>query len=280
MLSLARSILFVPGSRPERFTKALNAGADLICIDLEDAVLPADKHSARSEVLSFLQQQKQQSAKQFEKICVRVNAVNSEYGPDDLAALSEVNPAYVMLAMCADAAQVKQAEVLMGTSNTQFIALIESIQGLNHAQDIAHASKRLGALMFGGADMSAELRCEFSYEPLLHARHQLVQAAASANLGLIDVPHIDLADEAGLVDETRRVKALGFTAKAAIHPKQISNIHQTFAPSVKQLEYAQAVLAAVDSPDAGVVMVQGRMVDRPIILAAQRTLVLAKLSAQ
>jgi citrate lyase subunit beta/citryl-CoA lyase/(S)-citramalyl-CoA lyase len=130
--------------------------------------------------------------------------------------------------------------------------------------------------MFGGADMSAELGCEFSYEPLLHVRSQLVFAAAKAKVGLIDVPYVNIKDEAGMTEETNKVKALGFTAKAAIHPCQIDAIHQAFRPTPAQVEYAQNVMAALDSPDAGVVVVNGRMVDRPIILASQRILALAE----
>jgi citrate lyase subunit beta/citryl-CoA lyase/(S)-citramalyl-CoA lyase len=276
MLSLTRTLLFVPGSRPERFSKALNAGADLICIDLEDAVLPCDKNSAREEVVRFLTQQKHQYPDQFQKICVRVNAVDTEYGLKDLHSLAEIAPAHIMLAMCADAKQVKKAETLIASANTRFIALIESLEGLANANEIVSASTQTGALMFGGGDMSAELRCDFSYEPLLHARHQLVQAAARANIALIDVPFINVADEAGLIEETQKVKALGFTGKAAIHPSQITPIHQAFTPSDEQVEYAQAVVSAVEKASSGAVLVAGRMVDRPIILAAERTLSLAQ----
>ena len=107
-------------------------------------------------------------------------------------------------------------------------------------------------------------------EPVL----ALVFAAAKANVGLIDVPYIDIKNEAGLIQETAKVKALGFSGKAAIHPCQINAIHQTFMPSDEQVAYAKAVMAAVDNPDAGVVVVNNRMVDRPIILACQRTLAL------
>lgn len=97
-----------------------------------------------------------------------------------------------------------------------------------------------------------------------------------ANVGLIDVPYVDIKNEAALVDETNQVKALGFSGKAAIHPCQIKAIHQAFMPSAEQVAYAQQVMAAVDGPDAGVVVVNNKMVDRPIILACQRTLALVK----
>jgi citrate lyase beta subunit len=161
--------------------------------------------------------------------------------------------------------------------DSKLIALIETPTGLENAKEIARC-QRVDALMFGGADMSAELRCQFAYEPLLFVRSQLVIAAASAGINLIDVPFINLKDNLGLIEETQKVQALGFTGKAAIHPNQVHTIHQAFAPTKAQVEYAQAVVDAVDSPDAGVVVVNGRMIDRPIILASEKVLQLAALS--
>ena len=270
MSSILRSLLFVPGSRPERFEKALGAGADLVCIDLEDAVLPDDKDSARDAVLACVQK--------TPTLCVRINPVGTQTGEKDLKAFANapIAPDVVMLAKCESAEDVQQAQRVIGKGNTRFIPLIETLEGLENAYQIASASEQVEHIMFGGADMAAELRCEFSYQPLLFVRSQLVIAAAKANVGLIDVPYVDIKNEAALVDETNQVKALGFSGKAAIHPCQIKAIHQAFMPSAEQVAYAQQVMAAVDGPDAGVVVVNNKMVDRPIILACQRTLALVK----
>lgn len=270
MNKLIRSLLFVPGSRPDRFEKALNSGADLICIDLEDAVLPADKQKARNAVVEFISTTDQD-------VCVRINPTSTELGIQDLAALAKVNPAYVMLAKCESASDVNIACSAFDLNNvSQFICLIETLKGLDNAYQIASASEHVCSLMFGGADMSAELRCDFTYEPLLFSRSQLVFAAAKANVDLIDVPYVDIKNLKGLTDETHKVKALGYTAKAAIHPNQIDIIHQAFKPTDTQVEYATSVLDAVGGKeDAGVIVVNGRMVDRPIILAAKRTMQLA-----
>ena len=267
MTDILRSLLFVPASRPDRFAKAMAAGADLICIDLEDAVLPADKDTARQAVVDFI-------AEGNSHLCVRINPLDTEIGQRDLQALSGASPDYVMLAKCASEKQVQQCASRLHSS--KIIGLIETIEGLNNAPYIAKASDKMAALMFGGADMSAELRCDFSYEPLLFTRSQLVMAAASAGIELIDVPFVNIKDEPGLIDETQKVMALGFTGKAAIHPCQVASIHQAFTPTAEQIEYAQQVIDAVDGPDAGVVVVNGRMVDRPIILASQRILALAE----
>lgn len=267
MSNILRSLLFVPGSRPERFEKALAAGADLVCIDLEDAVLPADKDAARAAVLACIDNEK--------KLCVRINPVGTETGEKDLHAFANATaPDVIMLAKCESANDVLHAQRVINQPNTRFIPLIETLTGVENAYQIASACAQVEHIMFGGADMAAELRCEFGYQPLLFVRSQLVFAAAKANVGLIDVPYVDIKSDSGLRTETAKVKALGFSGKAAIHPCQIDAIHHTFMPTEQQVAYAQAVMAAVDGLDAGVVVVNNKMVDRPIILACQRTLAL------
>lgn len=267
MNTLLRSLLFVPGSMPKRFEKAIASGADMVCIDLEDAVLPEDKDLARKATVNFI-------PSVDIPICVRINPIDTWLGQADAAALAKVNPAFIMLAKCSSVDDIQQAATVF-KKNTKFIALIETLEGLDNAYAIASASDKVKALMFGGADMASQLRCEFKYLPLLFARSQLVLAAAKANVDVIDVPYIALKNEAGLLEETINVRGLGFTGKAAIHPEQIAIIHQGFTPSEQQVEYAKAVVDAVDGPDAGVVVVNGHMVDRPIIIASHRVLALA-----
>ncbi|WP_448212918.1 HpcH/HpaI aldolase/citrate lyase family protein [Colwellia sp. MEBiC06753] len=264
VVKLLRSILFVPGSRSERFAKAQTSGADLCCIDLEDAVLPENKQSARQAVLDYLNNVSRD-------VCVRINGLDSELGQQDLTLITKANPAYIMLAKCHRPEHIKIAAAAMG-ENTKIIALIESIEGVEQAYQIATASNKVVALMFGGADVAAQLRCQFSFQPLLFVRSQLVMAAAKANIDLIDVPYIDFHDTDGLLAETSQVSELGFTGKAAIHPKQVAIIHQGFQPSSQQIAEAKAILSAVNSEDAGVVVVAGKMIDKPVIVAAQRIL--------
>ena len=267
---LIRSLLFVPGSMSDRFSKADNAGADLICIDLEDAVLPEDKDSARLSALHYIKNNNS-------NICIRINPIDSWLGQQDLVAITKASPAYVMLAKCRSFEHVSMAAKALGPK-TKIIALIETLDGLEQAYQIATGSDKVVALMFGGADISASLRCEYSYQPLLLARSQLVMAAAKANIDVIDAPYIDIKNKTGLIEETQNVRNLGFTGKAAIHPEQIPSIHQSFIPSNDQVAFAESVMNAVDGPDAGVVVVNGKMVDRPIILASQRTLALAQVA--
>ncbi|TRX55067.1 HpcH/HpaI aldolase/citrate lyase family protein [Thalassomonas sp. M1454] len=271
-LPIIRSLLFVPGSRPERFAKAAGAGADIICIDLEDAVLPADKATARQAVVNYL--------KDNNKLVVRINHIASSDGIDDLTAMlnAENTPLAIMLPKTASADEIELVVSKIANTEIKIIALLESVAGVQNAAAIALADDRVEALMFGGADYSAEIGAEFSYEPLLLARSQLVQAKAAKSIQLIDVPHIDIKNIDELSQETSKVKALGFTGKAAIHPIQLDAIHQAFSPTNEEIEQAQSILASVTSIDAGVVVVNGRMIDRPIIVAAQRTMALANVA--
>jgi len=269
MKGLLRSLLFVPGSMPQRFDKAMAAGADLVCIDLEDAVLPEDKDNARKQVVEYLSSGQP-------GICVRINAIDTWLGQADVTALAKANPDFVLLAKCESVDDIKKAAQAF-KGNTKIIAVIETIAGLENADQIATASKKVVGLMFGGADMAAELGCDFDFQPLLFARSQLVMAAAKAKIDVIDVPFVDFKNTPGLLEETLKIKSLGFTGKAVIHPAQVDVVHQAFMPTAEQLAYAQAVVEAVDGPDAGIVVVDGKMVDRPIILASYRTLARAGL---
>jgi len=270
-MKLIRSLLFVPGNRADRFDKALAAGADLICIDLEDAVAAEEKYAARQQVLSYLASL---APAERSRVAVRINPLSTSLGEAELNAFSGCAPGLLMLAKCQSAEEVSRAAAAL-PAGCGLIALIESISGLQQATDIARASKTLQALMFGGADLAAELGCEFSYQPLLLARSQLVLAAAAASVQLIDVPFIDIHDEAALIAETKNIRALGFTGKAAIHPKQLAAIHQALMPTAAQLDYAKAVLSAAQVQQGGVLVVAGRMVDRPVILSCQRILAYA-----
>jgi (S)-citramalyl-CoA lyase len=266
MLVHARSLLFVPGNRPERFTKAGASGADMVCIDLEDAVPPAERVAARAAVLAFLHDQPA-----GHRYGVRINRLASVDALHDAAALSGSNtaPAFVMLAKTESARELELLAAWL--PNAPQIALIESARGMQAAASIAQAGTPLQALMFGGADFSAELGCEWAWEPLLHARSSLLLAASAAGIGCIDVPWLDVANPTGAEEEARRVASLGFSGKALIHPSQVAPVHAGFAPSAQTLERARRVVAASGANDAAV-LVDGRLVDRPVVLAAQRAL--------
>jgi citrate lyase beta subunit len=262
----ARSLLFVPGHRPERYAKAGASGVDLVCIDLEDAVPSAQRAAARRAMLEFIAAQDA-----GHRYGVRVSRLPSADGLRDLLTLHDAaaQPAFVMLAKTEAAAELQAVAALL--PGTPLIALVESARGLHAAAAIAGAHPQVQALMFGGADLAADLGCEFAWEPLLHARCALVAAAATSGLAAIDVPWLKLDDPEGARAEAARAAALGYSAKALIHPSQVTPVHAGLAPTAEALERAQRTVAAV-AQGGGAQRAGGQMIDRPVQLSAERLL--------
>jgi citrate lyase beta subunit len=265
-----RCLLFVPGSRPERYAKAVATGADQVCIDLEDAVAPADKETARAAVLAYLAD----APAGHSQIGLRINPLSTDLGRADLAALAQsgLAPAFVMLPKVETAAELEAADALLAGVDTAFIVQIETPKGLLDARTIVAASPRVQALMFGGFDYIVALRGRAGWESFFHPRVQLATIAAEANVGCMDVPYLDIQDTAGLVAETDRVIALGFTAKAAIHPAQVTPIQDCYLPTAAEYERAQRVVAALAASGGEALALDGKLVDRPIEIAAQRAI--------
>lgn len=271
-IALARSILFVPGHRPDRFAKALATGADAVVIDLEDAVPPAEKPAARAAALA------RPAAPEGIALGIRMNPLPTADGIADLAALlGATAPDFLMLPKVEAPEELRiVVRAFAGHPRApQLVALIESAEGLAHAAAIA-AEPGCAALGFGGVDLAADLGCQVAWEPLLPHRGALVAAAARSGRGLVDVPFLALDDEAGLAEETRRVAALGFTAKLAIHPRQVATIQSVLTPTPDQADWARRILAALDQAAGGVCVVDGKMVDIPVARAARRVLARAR----
>lgn len=266
-----RSLLFVPGSRPERFGKALAAGADIVCIDLEDAVAPEGKAAARSASIAFIAGQGAPAS-----LWLRINPVRSKVGLADLLAVldSPVAPATLMLPKLTDAADLALLDEVIGDRDITLVPLIETAAGLRNAAAIA-TSKRVRALLFGAVDLSAELGCTLDWEPLLHARATLVAAAAEGGVGVFDVPHIDVADADGLRAGTLRAKALGFTGRACIHPAQVAVVNAVFTPTDAEIARARRVLDAFEQAGGGVALLDGKLIEIPVVRAARRVLAVA-----
>ena len=153
--------------------------------------------------------------------------------------------------------------------------IIESNPGLEQGQAIAGASPAIRSLLFGAVDMAAELGSAMDFTSLLYARSRVVHAAASHGLDAIDVPYLDLEDEAGLLEECRLVQALGFTGKAAIHPKQLAVINGVFTPGPERIAYARKVISAFEAAPDGLVVVDGKLIEIPVVRIARRTLAVA-----
>ena len=255
----ASSLLFVPGSRPDRFAKARAAGAGLTIVDLEDAVAAGDKDTARKAALD-------EAASDGEKLAIRINAVATAAGDADLAEFAQaaILPSTLLVPMVETADELQTVAAALGERCPALIPLIETPRGLRHALSIAQAPN-VAAVMFGGADFAGELGVAIAWEPLLAARGALILACAEARVPAIDVPYIALDDSNGLMEECRRAKALGFAAKAAIHPSQIAAIEATFTPSAAELAEAVEALAAFRDGGERAIRFKGRMLEAPLI---------------
>jgi citrate lyase beta subunit len=275
-LSHCRALLFTPGNRPERFAKAAATCADGLILDLEDAVAAPAKDDARATVVAHFRGDFRAGLAPHQLKGLRVNNIHTPAGVRDLDALvsSGVAPDFVLLPKVESAFEVRlyARHLEGGQAGIAFGCLIESARGLEAAMEIAQADPRVRILAFGGVDLAADLRAELAWEPLLYGRSRLVQAAATAGIAAVDVPHVVIDDEAGLRNDAVRAKAMGYTAKLAIHPKQVPPILEVFTPTPAELERARGIMAACEAAGGNVVEYQGKMIDEPVVKSAQRIL--------
>jgi len=272
-----RSLLFVPGLRPDRYAKALDAGADIVCVDLEDAVALDRKDEGRKLTLPLFGQA---THPQVERM-VRINSISTLHGLKDLQAILEslAPPPSLMIPKVKSAEEIQLLDTILSTAATQhirFCVIIETNQGLERAADIARASDRIDSLILGGVDMSADLRCQKAWEPLLYARSRLVHAAAGAGIDLLDVPYLNLDDPEGLQREAQGCARLGFTGKASIHPNQLAIIHEAFTPTSEQIARAKKCVAAFEQSPSGLVVVDNELLELPVIRSMKRILAIAE----
>lgn len=290
-----RSMLFVSAEKPARFAKAIASGADMVCIDLEDAVHPDNKAAARDAVIGFLSQRKPAENGPV-LLGLRINAIETVEGLRDLHALVALQGVLdvVVLPKVNSPAEILLARSWLQGVCRYLVALIESPTGVEKAAQIAAAGQTAGggpalaALMLGGADLAAELGAAFGWDSLLSARGRLVNAAKSAGIQAWDVPFLALDAPDALEQETRAVRALGFDCKSAIHPAQLAAIHAAFQPSEAELAWAHGVVQAGQANGhgadgasaAGAFLYQGKMVDQPVLNHARRLIAQARSSDQ
>ena len=272
-----RSLLFVPGSRPDRYAKALEAGPDIVCVDLEDAVALHLKDEGRAGTMPLFAQK---SHPHIEKM-LRINSPSSYHGLKDLQALIETDapPDAIMIPKVKSAEEVQLLDTLLSLGKARairFCVIIETNQGLERAAEIARSSPRIDSMILGAVDMSAELRCVKAWEPLLYTRSRLVHAAAGAGIDLLDVPYLNLDDPDGLTAEAQGCARLGFTGKASIHPKQLATIHAAFSPSAVQIARARRAIAAFEADPTGLVVLDNELLELPVVRSLQRVLAIAE----
>lgn len=283
-----RSMLFVPGSSAAMLSNAFIYPADALIFDLEDSVALREKDTARRMVYHALQHP---LYREVETI-VRVNPPDSEWGINDLEAVVRGGVNVVRLPKTDTAQDVTDIEnEILRIENacgrepgsTGLLAAIESPQGITRAVEIAHASERLIGIALGAEDYVRNLHTERSPEgtELLFARCSILQAARSAGIQAFDTVYSDASNDAGFLQEAAHIKQLGFDGKSLINPRQIALLHNLYAPTKKEVAHASLVIEAAEAAareGRGVVSLNGRMVDSPVLERARLVISRAELS--
>ncbi|MDO4565337.1 MAG: citrate (pro-3S)-lyase subunit beta [Clostridia bacterium] len=285
MKQLRRSMLFVPGNNPGMIRDAHIYGSDSIMFDLEDSVALTEKDAAR-----FLVYQALTSLRYGKKeLVVRINDLSSGLGVEDLEAIVRARPNVIRLPKTETADDVIECEreieriereAGIPVGSTSMMAAIESAKGVLNAYDIARASKRLVAIALGAEDYVTDMKTTRSDgTELFFARNMILNAARAAGLDAIDTVYSDVNNEEGFLQEVELIKKLGFDGKSVINPRQIPPLHRAYMPSEKDLMKARAVMNAIAEANArgsGVASLNGKMIDRPVVIRAERLLELAK----
>lgn len=283
-----RSMLFVPGDSPRKFAKARETAADALILDLEDSVSPDKKDEARKLTREMLE-----APRNRQLLYVRVNALDTGATLDDLAAIMPASPEGIMLPKSRSKEDVRTLSLWLDAfeaahgrarHSTGIVAIAtetaESIFGL---ADYRNSSPRLRGLMWGAEDLAASLgatenrRNGAHHSPYRLARDLCLMAAAAAEVAAIDTIYAEIDDLPGLSEEARNARRDGFSAKAVIHPKHIDVVNSAFEPSQAEKAWAQRVVEAFsNSRELGVVRIDGKMVDKPHLVAAMRLLGLSE----
>jgi citrate lyase beta subunit len=266
-LASLRSLLFAPGAEERKLAKAFSAGADGVIVDLEDSVAPESKETARALV--------ERSLAEAPSACLRllrINAVDTEFFPGDLALLARLDLDAIVLPKATPDAVAALDEV-----GAPLIAIVESALGLQSAGETA-AHPHVAALVLGAADLGAELGLEPREDELeiLYARSKLVVDSAAAGIRpAIDVAHLDIRDLEGLERSARLARSLGLRGKLCIHPGQVAVVNAVFTPTAAELDWARSVVEAYEEAmgeGRGVLALEGRMIDAPVVARARRVL--------
>ena len=272
-----RCLLFMPGDDRHKIEKAISLGVDSIVIDLEDGVALNRKADARATIAAAL---RELDFGRSERI-VRINPIGSGGAHDDLAVVRAGAPDAVMLPKAESADQVQQLDRALSGTAIRVLPLIETARGVINLKDIAQASDRLDALIFGAEDLAGDIgatRTAAGWE-VFYARSAVVTHAAAFGLPAIDTLLIDFTADEALRADCRFGVELGFSGKLAIHPRQVPIIQAAFTPTDEQIERARALIAAHDQHQArgvGAFAFEGRMIDRPAIRAAEQILAKAR----
>ena len=276
-----RSVLYMPGSNPRALDKARTLPADGLIFDLEDAVAPDAKPAARDLVRAALEQ----GGYGNREILLRVNGLSSPWGRKDLEMAARSGAQGVLLPKVESAAMVQEAEAILtesGAPEGQAIwCMMETPRGILKAAEIAGATPLLGGFVMGTSDLAKDLHAAHTRMrlPMLVSLGTCLLAARAYNLAILDGVHLDLEDEEGFAESCRQALELGFDGKTLIHPKTIAAANSIFAPSAAELAWAEKIIAAfaeARASGAGVVVVDGKLVEQLHVDMAERTVALAR----
>ena len=287
MERLRRTMMFVPGNNPAMMQDAYIYKPDSIMLDLEDSVSMAEKDAARLLVHNALKTIDYGNT----EMVVRINPLSTPYGKKDIEAVIKAGVHVIRMPKTETAEEVVEVEreiervekELGCLGRTQIMAAIEGALGVVNAYAIATASKRMMGIALGAEDYCANMKTQRSKEgeELRLARETIVVAARAAGIAALDTVYSNLTDMETFRKEVEYIKTIGFDGKSIINPRQIEIVNEVFAPTQKDIDKALTIIAAIKEAEkkgSGVISVNGKMVDRPVVIRAERTIELAKAS--
>jgi citrate lyase subunit beta/citryl-CoA lyase len=282
---MRRSMLFMPGNNSGMLLNADALGADSVILDLEDAVSPQEKDSARILVRNALKFLGYKGC----EVIIRINSIDTDFWKSDLDEIIPMKPDMIMPPKVSSGMDIKVIENYMGEverrhgieKKISLIPLIETALGVENAFEIASSSKRIKAIFLGGEDLTADLRCKRTKQgdEIFYSRGRIVMAARAAGIDVYDTPFTDVEDEEGLRMDAEFAKGLGFTGKACISPRHVQSVNEVFSPTLEEIEYAKEVMDIIKvakEQGKGAISLRGKMIDAPIVERARQTLEAAK----
>jgi len=271
----------MPGSNARALEKGRTLAADGLILDLEDAVAPEAKETARDQVRNAIKE----GGYGKREVIVRVNPMDTAWGHDDLTAVATMGADAVLLPKVESADAVHQAEDIMGTAGApdelSVWCMMETPLGMLHAEEISHASPRVGALVMGTSDLAKDLQCAHTPDriPFMTSLGLCMLAARAAGIGILDGVHLNLDDDEGFKDSCKQGAELGFDGKTLIHPKTIDAANKIFAPSNDVIEWSEKIIAAhakAAKEGKGIVVVDGQLIENLHVLNAERLVAMSK----
>ena len=246
----------------------------MVCVDLEDAVPIEEKRQSRNIALQWFRQDSK-----ITKI-LRVNDIKSVFGLEDILEVSKqkLQRGFLMLPKTSHPKELQIVDAIFKEKKTsvKLIALVETLEGIKNIDEIANATESLSFIMFGAADYAAELNCQMTAEALSYARSRILVAAKLANILSIDSPCMDIKDQHAVIEESKLAKSLGFSGKALIHPANVKITNEIFSPTKKEIDEATEILSIFNASSDGVVSINGKLIDKPVITKMQQILSLAE----